>query len=555
MKTQTTGLRLRAARWLLAVLTAAAPGVVGDIQAQQPQPARQVHVWIIGVPEFSIRQYNSETLKLAVEQRCADVEKFFRDRLKENVAIHRYCTKEQTTKAVIDGLFQFDIPQASDRTLSLVFMMSHGEVARFRNDLTKTDLQFIASDTTADDWTAEDDVQRMKSSLLVGTNLLPRLGLASAGSTILTFLDTCHSGAAASISSNLNAAIRQEFGMRGLVFASSLPSTTAYRALFTKSLLTKFGTQGCLNQDTLPDDIQKLIASEVNLKPDEGIPQLIERYNGPLCLGNFGRDRRLLFLYGGHTAAERPFHYVLQEVGRTPPPLMAENLRYAYQPIPLDAKQYHLEITRAGMQKPLVLNIDLKASSSVALWLDDPRNASLAEVARFAESMAEDAVRAGTAPLEAARLRTLAAGARLVAGKLGLPLGRGDLWASYPLATTAEDPSNPSGPAVPVWDLSDPMQKAADLKSKGEFTAAAEFYRLQALRSTNANQKHLLATEAYYAYGAIGNQAEAQEVRKEFALSPTTLKLVSSDKLIGSNRAVSLIKALGIEILTSEPEK
>jgi len=268
-------------------------------QTGAAEPPRAIQVWIIGVPEFSIATYNSDTLKRSIEERCGEVETFFEKRLRGNVKVHSYCTKERTTKAAIQALFDYDIANLSAGTLTLVFMISHGEVAQFANPLQKTDVEFIASDTTATNPGDDKDPQRLKSSVLVGAYLLQQLSHWPAESTVLLFLDTCHSGAAASINSKVASALRQQFAVRGLVMASSMPGELSYRALFTSAILSKFQSQECLNQDTLPDEVQALISKEVNLDLDEGIPVIVEPYDGPLCLGNFGKDRRLLFLYGG----------------------------------------------------------------------------------------------------------------------------------------------------------------------------------------------------------------------------------------------------------------
>lgn len=348
---------------------------------------RKVHVVIVAVPEYSIKEYNTPVVRDSIVERCEDVRKYFDERLHENVQIDQYCTKESTTREALRALFEITVPSFSAGTVTLLFIMSHGEQLLYDSQIHGSDVELITSDTVMND-DADTDHKRQLSSILVGSEMLSWLQAMPNKSTLLTFLDFCHSGAMGSLSTYLGGLIQQGFGQRALVMTSSLPGDGTYRALFTKDLLSSWDTSDnkCLDADSIGDSIYEKMKTQAPLAGTEGIPQVAIRYQGPLCLGNFGGDHKLLFMYAGQDAEGRPYHYQVFEEGQANAnPIIDSQIRSVYVPVLLNAGKYTVKLERNDVSfKPIF--IDLSTSSSQFIWLDE--HALPVDVAKFSETMA-----------------------------------------------------------------------------------------------------------------------------------------------------------------------
>ena len=71
-----------------------------SIIATVPQSLRRkIHIVVVAVPHFSISDYNSDEIKTAFENRCAELGTYFADSLgKDNIELHPYCTEQLTTR-------------------------------------------------------------------------------------------------------------------------------------------------------------------------------------------------------------------------------------------------------------------------------------------------------------------------------------------------------------------------------------------------------------------------------------------------------------------------
>jgi len=237
---------------------------------------------------------------------------------------------------------------------------------------------------------------------------------------------------------------------------------------------------------------------------------------------------------------------VITEQGiQNPPTLVSRNLRYVYQPIPLDAKKYLVEISRQGMVPGIRREVDLRAVGSVALWLDDPSTVSTAEVASFTEAMAADALAVGAAPEEVERLAKLSEGARAVAKRSMRPRATPN-----PLTANADTGGRDLlGDAIPPPPpaAGSTQQEALDLKSSGNFGGAALLYRRAATEATSDAEKRQWAIEAYHAFVVAGNDVAAKDVRNRFkvAIDPAIASLTDKRP---AYEAANLLRSLGISI-------
>lgn len=516
-------------------------GAQGNLQTSAAK-ARKIQLVIVAVTQFDIKDYNNDVVKSAFEQRCIDIRKFFEDAMgRDNIQLHENCSPQNTTRESLRHLFSIDLPQFSANTLTLIFIMSHGEAVQFGNEFLSNDLELISSDTKTSDSENDSKGEREFSSILFGSELMSWLQRAPAGSTVLVFLDTCHSGAAASLSTSLTQALQQQFGLRSLVLASALPQDNAYSALFTKELLELWGTQnGCLNQDTLQNDIYHKMTQDAPLTGDEGIPSFVVRYNGPLCLGNFGKDRRLLFLYGGEEAITKPFQYqVSEDLGTSQRTVISDQMQYTYLPIPLDAKKYIVNVKQRNQvigQWP----VDLTSTEAALIWFD--RLAGPKDVGKFGEVMAATAEQNGSSRQEIAWLtqRTVAAyhaaGLDIDAKRLtAIMRAKGELVSiSDDIKNLAFKPTKTvrntlrgangtggQGPQIIIAGIEGPLDRvsvAEQLELLGDFKNAAAIFRDEAQVETDPKKRETLVRRGYFAYLGAGDVKGANKFAHDFHL-------------------------------------
>jgi len=506
------------------VSTGPASATISAVPAE-PQ-ARKIHVIVVAVPTYKIQSYNSDELKAAFADRCEEVKTFFQDHLgADNVDVLQYCSEQKTTRESLRHLFSIDVPSLSARTVTLIFIMSHGEQVSFKNGFLSSDVELITSDTEQTD-DGDSDGKRRFTSILVGSELLTWLTTAPTGSTVLTFLDTCHSGAVGSLSTSLAQFMSQKHGgLRSLVVSSSLPKAATYKAYFTKDLLELWNSgtaaaPGCINLDTMPDDIYKQMKVQAPLDPGEGTPEVVIKYQGPLCLGNFGKDRKLLFVYAGQDTERDPYQYEVRQVTATGASVVIpeQPLRFAFYPIPLDSGQYSIRVSRHN-QLTGTWDVDLSAASTRVIWLDD--NASPAAFGTAAENIAQTAQNEGLPSEDVIKLR-----ARAVAVYRAAGMNDDAKRLEAALPKDAQNAVLPP-PRIPIpSDLKSAFALASQLTLSGNFKSAGAVLE-RAADSQRSDPAHdEVAKQAYFAFIAAGDAKSASNVRKNFNLDDDSLKPV-----------------------------
>jgi hypothetical protein len=513
--------------------------------------ARKIHVVVVAVPIFKIDRYNSRVLKDAFQERCDELKDFFETHLgTENVDVEQYCTEDKTTRESLRHLFSIDIQRFSAKTVTLIFIMSHGEQVSFGNGFLDSDVELITSNTEETN-DKDSDGKRRFTSILVGSELLTWLETAPTGSTILTFLDTCHSGAAGSLSTKfVQFMAQQDGGLRSLVVSSSLRSEATYQAFFAEDLLDLWNSgttaaPGCINLDTMPDDIYKRMKSQAPLENNEGTPEVLIPYQGPLCLGNFGKDRKLLFIYAGQDAQKDPYHYEVKQHSSAGATIIIpeQPLRFAFYPIPLDAGQYSITVTRHN-QLAGTWDVDLSAASTRVIWLDE--KASPAAFGTAAERIALTAQNEGLPAEEIIKLQ-----GRAVAVYRAANMTDDAKRLEAALAKEGQNAEPPPPPPRTISvSLNDAITIADQYKLMGDFKLAGTVLE-RAADAQRSNPKHdEVATQAYFAFIAAGDVQSASKVRKNFNLDDSSLKpiehLAAKGGTVGDGaRTLGLAESLG----------
>ncbi len=499
-----------------------------DGSASERTGGRRIHVVVVAVPKFSIAAYNSDVIRDSFRERCNAIKTYFESRLgSANVKVDQYCTAESTTREALRHLFSVDIPHFSANTVTLLFIMSHGESVEFQNGFLSNDVELITSDTRITDDDEDADSTRRFTSILVGSELLNWLQTAPRGSTILTFLDFCHSGAAASLAVSQAQELGQHFGLRSLVVGSSLPGDGTYKALFTQALLDLWDTSsGCMNLDTMPTAVLAKMKLGAPLTGTEGLPVVLVPYRGPLCLGNFGGDHNLLFLYGGHDAERAPYTYQVSMADGDHKTIISSILATTFLPIPLDKGRYSISITREATTIGS-WDIDFSSGPTEIIWLDTA--AKPRDLGQFSEQVAETANRAGVEKSEVAKIQARTAAIYRLVGSTtdATRIEQKMISAGTPLSIfVAEDSAalaaNPTTKAlltsVSMNDSDHSIQIAEGLKLLGDIKSAAKLLQLAAKQETHPDIKADVATQAYLAYIASGDVNSAVAVKQQFGL-------------------------------------
>ena len=409
-------------------------------------------------------------------------------------------------------LFSLTIPSFSADTVTLVFIMSHGETATFGNDYLSSDLELITSDTFTSDEQNDAKGERQFSSILFASELMSWLERAPARSTILIFLDTCHAGAAASLSNSLRSTLQSQFGVRFLILASSLSQNNTYSALFTKELLDLWQQNTCLDEKALPHEIYNKMEGDVALQNSEGLPKYIVEYNGPLCLGNFGKDRHLLFMYAGQGAADHPYQYIVSEdAGGSLKKIKADQMDFAFLPMPLDAKKYVVSVRREG-QFVGTWHVDLATAEHQTVWLDVPSNAQT--VANVGEAMIEAAKKNGSSAGEVTNLTYSTAVVYRSAGRVGDALRMIETGQEYVASLNV----NPLTVVSHGHAISGEAFEGQLDESTGDFQGAQKHFNEAARVEPNPAAKREFAKQAYASALASGEFDQAAKVRQSFDL-------------------------------------
>lgn len=469
---------------------------------------KQIQVVIIGVPAFAISKYNSTALSETITQRCQDIKAFFKGRFTDKqIAYHEYVTPETTTKESLRKLLEIDLPGIASGTLTFLFIISHGEIELHPNAPVSQDLRIVASDTTD---TTERDFKF--TSIPVATGLIPWMQKLSAGSTILTFLDTCHSGAASNKIVALSAELQQQLGVSIMVMASALPQQKAYNASFTAALLNLWnksnGPKDCLvaagMRDRLREEMKDVLS--IPLSPEEGFATFIVEYKGPVCFNNFGTDGKLLFLYVG-TAFPSASWVVYQEdtAGERKEIKVGSLDMKSFDLVRLDSGIYTVDLVKDAKVTHIPAKIDLQENPTEIIWLDTP--SSLTSLGEFTRAMADLAEKSGLSSGAVSNLRLRAATSFLAVG---------DITSAQPLLKTLP-PAYSNIPLVEKYSKVDISSSPSIEQIKKDFSSSASL--LARTAETSMIGYVGFAREAYLMFGTAGMSKEAKQVRERFHLN------------------------------------
>jgi hypothetical protein len=507
----------------------------------EPTSEKKIQVVIVGVPYFAIPEYRNKNLATQITQRCRDIQTFFKKTFKDEVEFHVRCTKEGTTRESLRTLFEGQLPHFADRTLTLIFIISHGELDEStKNDFFSPDVRLVTSNSTD-----PDPITWKLSTISVGTALMTWLEHVPDGSTVVTFLDTCHAGGFGSLSSTLQADLAQQYGVSMMVAASSLAQQKSYSAAFTEALLATWESgDGCITDAKWPDVIEKRIEAKVGVLDDfEGRPQIVIPFRGSICLSNLDHPSarsRLLMLYSGSSKSH--FRYWIKnetDNSDLPPGYLIEK---SFEFVRLKPARYNVTF-KEEKGNPISKIVDLTSQPVGILFVKElAEQRSVATAYNAAASAAE---KMGVPQVDVADLRKASASVFAAANdsdsvaKVLASLrksGDEDTRLEAVRHVAFKDPK-----AIQDFASGQPISEEAlgkTLMLAGDFANAAIVLKRSCESVNEGPARDKLALLAYFAYGAAGLAEEAKKTRLTFGLDLSNAYTVGDSLITLEEEAV-----------------
>jgi hypothetical protein len=480
--------------------------------------SKHIQVVIVGIPDFSIESYNNKVLSKDIARRCIDLQNFFKRTFKNQVDFHVRCKKSTTTRESLRSLFQGELPSFAANNLTLVFIMTHGEIDDSRrNNFVSPDLTLVTSDSVH-----TDEKSWRLSTISVGADLMSWLEDVPEGSTILAFLDTCHGGAAVNLRTKIQGTLAQLFGLRMMVLASSVAQAKSHGASFTKALLEQWGSSKiCLTDAHFADDIKDRVRGIVgDLSPLEGVPQMVVRFEGDLCIPldrlQAGKTR-LLLIYSG--VSTLPTLFSVREVDSG---LEVKSGRLADNPfqfLRLSPGQYKVSVNEEGAS-PISKVVDLTTDEPGMVFVRDLSHPK--SVAAAYKAAADGAETIGLSPTEVAKLRKTAAAISVANGdKATATVIQTDLRKSGD-----EDARLEAVRGIAFRQMSDIQAYVREERTTkqavgrhliltGDFANAATLLEESLPLIPDIERRQVVARLTYFTYGAAGEVSDAQRIRQQ----------------------------------------
>jgi hypothetical protein len=284
---------------LIAVLGLLTVSAFEECRAASPAPPAvklKVVILRIAYPEKN-KTYGNPRLEQAFAEASTRIADYFHDKFGDSVKVMVRSGLRDTTADSIDRFFRDDWRTIADRSVTLLFILGHGELETYADDSTYgSDLRIVTSDTISPKSRAH--------MLLFDRDIAPHLLLLHPGSTVFTFLDTCHSAGAANAQLKLAGDVRADAGLKLMVLASSLPSDLALRSTFSQVLVDLWSEKGvagsCASAAGSTEEIWKRMVARVTSDAEKGkvsAPYYVLGFQGDSCLTALAADRALLILY------------------------------------------------------------------------------------------------------------------------------------------------------------------------------------------------------------------------------------------------------------------
>jgi hypothetical protein len=496
--------------------------VARDIRAEESIKAeggKKLQVVVIGIADYVMPEYQEDpdlppelTLAGKVRTTCTAIREQFEKTYGTLANVRTLCTRETTTRDAIAHYFSSEFPRVAAGTLSVVFLISHGENNTLpASAAIRPDVRIITSDTTRENIDYK--------SISMTEELLPWLARPAGNAAVIAFVDTCHAGDFRNPRAFQVAELANRYGVHMNVMSSALPAEMSYSAAFTQAILEIWRGKDrlCMDDPGLAQRVRQIVQERVMLplKTFEGLPTTLIRFQGPCCLDSLEPPENLLLLYSG---AELPdtVYEIHKDDGASTKVYEGDLIGKNFEYVRLGSGRFRVLIHQR--EKPdRVAHVDLSDQRVQVLWLND--SPSPLEVGNGYAAAAIGAAAIGVRDPEVAALRQKAAAvysgfdAREMSGRL---LGEiKESGKEHPVVATVRE-------AFESKTLSTvPLPRATvgrALLLNGRFSLAAKTLLDAAHTANDRAQAKSLATDAYYGFAAAGDLAQASKTRLQYGL-------------------------------------
>jgi hypothetical protein len=208
------------------ILFLALPVVVVLPQSMVCQDEKQLRVTIIAVTEFDDQRLAEPTLIANIKDATQKLDQFFEKQFAVTPRI--FSSRDETTAQALRKWLFYDVSRDTGQTINAVFILTHGIGYRYAASTQfKNELFLATSDTNSDDYFGV---------AVRGSELVDAFERLSRGSSAILFLDTCGSGSI--YNTGIAALLATADSTRMMILAAAMPDESAYRARFTKALLS-----------------------------------------------------------------------------------------------------------------------------------------------------------------------------------------------------------------------------------------------------------------------------------------------------------------------------
>jgi hypothetical protein len=273
------------------VLSLVLPVVVVISRPVLCQDEKQLRVTVIAVTEFDDKRLAEPTLITNIKEATQELDQFFEKQFAVTPRI--FSSRDETTAQALRKWLFYDVSRDTSQTINAVFILTHGigyqyaASTQFKNEL------FLAtSDTNSDDYFGV---------ALRGSELVDAFERLNRGSSAFLFLDTCGSGSI--YNTGIAALLATADSTRMMILAAAMPDESAYRARFTKALLSIWESPpqpapyDCHSGDPgIPNYVNQVMNKDPVAASLHQSVSLVSPYTSDFCIESFTSEGALALI-------------------------------------------------------------------------------------------------------------------------------------------------------------------------------------------------------------------------------------------------------------------
>ena len=256
-----------------------------------------LRVTIIAINKFDDKNLADKDLTDAIDNNARELEEYFKTTF---LVSPKMITGDHATDADIREWLLSELPVDSEKTINLIFILTHGFPNPGNNEDSNDSEIYLAASNTSED--------RPTRNSITGMQLVEAIKHAPKRNAFFLFIDACGSGAIDGDELEQVLQSDRDLASRLMILASSAPDEKSYRARFTQALLQIWKNKnadcsvenpeschcGSSIEAYLTQKIKELPGVDPNVEQNI---QLVSQDFPDFCIELFGAEQRLLFLF------------------------------------------------------------------------------------------------------------------------------------------------------------------------------------------------------------------------------------------------------------------